>query len=171
LHNEQSPSEQSLSSPNAEELRAWRLYFESSLALLDVLEHELQRDAGIPVQWYDVFVQLEDEPDGLRMVELADRILYSKAGLTRVIDRMEKEDLVRRVHRESDRRSIFIVLTDHGLARMLQARRYHRHGIEQHFASHLTDADTKALTRALEKVSAHIRPLRPGRIQSKAPQP
>jgi hypothetical protein len=49
---------------------------------------------------------------------------------------------------------------------MEQARRHHRHAIEQHFSSHLTDADIEALNRAFEKVSTHARPLRPGRIRS-----
>ncbi len=48
---------------------------------------------------------------------------------------------------------------------MEHARRYHRHGIEEHFAGHLTDNEIKVLTRALEKVSAHARPLRPGRVR------
>ena len=48
---------------------------------------------------------------------------------------------------------------------MEQARRYHRHAIEQHFSQHLSDSDIKALTHALEKLSAHARPLRPGRIR------
>ena len=52
--------------------------------------------------------------DGLRMNELAERILYSKSGFTRVVDRMEEADLVRRVRPENDRRSFLIVLTDAG---------------------------------------------------------
>ena len=153
-----------MSSPSPERLRAWRLYFESALALLDVLNAELERDAGLPMRWYDVLVHLEETPDGLRMNELAERILYSKSGFTRVVDRMEGAGLVRRVRPEHDRRSIFVVLTDQGRETMEQARRYHRDAIDQHFSSQLADSDIKALTRALEKVSAHTRPLRPGRI-------
>ena len=66
--------EQHLSSPPPERLRAWRLYFESALALVDVLDAELERDAGIPLRWYDALVHLEETPDGLRMNELAERI-------------------------------------------------------------------------------------------------
>jgi DNA-binding MarR family transcriptional regulator len=154
-----------LSSPTPERLRAWRLYFESALALVDVLDAELERDAGIPLRWYDALVHLEETPDGLRMNELAERILYSKSGLTRVVDRMEEAGLVRRVRPENDRRSILVVLTDEGRNTMEQARRHHRHAIEQHFSRHLADTDIKALTRAFEKVSAHARPLRPGRIR------
>jgi DNA-binding MarR family transcriptional regulator len=155
-----------LSSPSSERLRAWRLYFESALALVDVLDSELERDAGIPLRWYDALVHLEETPEGVRMNELAERILYSKSGFTRVIDRMEEAGLVRRVRPENDRRSILVVLTDGGRTAMEQARRHHRHAIEQHFPSHLADSDIKALTRAFEKISTHARPLRPGRIRN-----
>jgi len=165
LHRGQSHKEPPLSSPSPERLRAWRLYFESALALLDVLDTELEREAGIPMRWYDVLVQLEESPQGIPMNALADRILYSKSGFTRVVDRMEDAGLVRRVRPENDRRSILVVLTDKGAKTMERARRHHREGIERHFSQHLTDSDIKALTRALEKVSAHARPLRPGRIR------
>ena len=160
-----SHGEQSLSSPSPDRLRAWRLYFESALALVDVLDAELERDAGIPLRWYDVLVQLEETPDGLRMNELAERILYSKSGFTRVVDRLEEARLVRRVRPENDRRSILVVLTDQGRATLGRARRHHRDGIARHFSDHLSDTDVKALSRALERLSAHARPLRPGRIR------
>ena len=130
-----------------------------------MLDAELERDAGIPMRWYDVLVHLEETPDGLRMNELAERILYSKSGFTRVVDRLEEAGLVQRVRPDNDRRSILVVLTDKGRATMEHARRYHRHAIEEHFSRHLTDTDVKALTHALEKLSAHARPLRPGRIR------
>ena len=157
--------EQDLSSPSTERLRCWRLFFESALALLDVLDTELEHSAGIPMRWYDVLVHLEEAPEGVRMNALAERILYSKSGFTRVVDRMEQEGLVRRVRPEHDRRSILVVLTDTGAKTMENARRYHRDGIERHFSQHLSDTDIKALSRALEKVSTHARPLRPGRIR------
>jgi len=165
LLNGLSHGEQLLSNPSAERLRAWRLYFESALALIDVLDAALEGDAGIPLRWYDALVHLEETPDGLRMNELAERILYSKSGFTRVVDRLEEAGLVQRVRPENDRRSILVVLTDQGRTTMEQARRHHRHAIEQHFSQHLSDSDIKALTRALEKLSAHARPLRPGRIR------
>jgi DNA-binding MarR family transcriptional regulator len=155
-----------LSNPSPERLRAWRLYFESALALVDVLDSELERDAGVALRSYDVLVHLEETPEGLRMNELAERILYSKSGFTRVVDRLEEARFVRRVRPDTDRRSLLVVLTDEGRTMMDRARRLHRHGIEEHFSRHLTDADIKALTRALEKVSAHARPLRPGRIRN-----
>ena len=165
LQRGRSHEEQSLSSPSPERLRAWRLFFESALALLDVLDAELEQAVGIPQRWYDVLVHLEESPQGIPMNELAERILYSKSGFTRVVDRMEEAELVRRARLEHDRRTILIMLTDRGTETLERARRHHRDGIERHFSLHLTDADVKALSRALEKVSAHARPLRPGRIR------
>ena len=157
--------EQPLSSPTPEQLRCWRLFVESSLALVDVLDTELQEAAGIPQRWYDVLVHLEESPDGIAMTELADQILYSKSGFTRLIDRMQEAELVSRVRPPNDRRSILVTITDQGTRTMQDARRHHRDGIDRHFSRHLTDTDTKALTRALEKISTHARPLRPGRIR------
>jgi DNA-binding MarR family transcriptional regulator len=157
--------ESSLSSPGPDRLRCWRLFFESAMALLDVLDSELQDAVGIPQRWYDVLVHTEESPDGIQMTELADRILYSKSGFTRVIDRMEDAGLVQRVRPPNNRRSILVVPTEKGTNTLRRARQHHRDGIHRHFSEHLSDADVKALTRALEKVSTHARPLRPGRIR------
>lgn len=157
--------ESSLSSPTPDRLRCWRLYFESAMALLDVLDSELQDAVGIPQRWYDVLVHTEESPNGIQMTELADRILYSKSGFTRVIDRMEAAGLVRRVRPPNDRRSILVLPTEKGTKTLERARRHHRDGIQRHFSEHLSDTDVKALTHALEKISAHARPLRPGRIR------
>ena len=154
-----------LSSPSPERLHCWRLYVESALALVDILDTELEQAVGISQRWYDVLVHLEDSPEGIPMNELAERILYSKSGFTRVVDRMQEAGLVRRLRPEHDRRTIPIVLTDKGTETLELARRHHRDGIQRHFSQHLTNADIKALTRALEKISTHARPLRPGRIR------
>jgi DNA-binding MarR family transcriptional regulator len=157
--------ESDLSSPSPERLHCWRLYIESALALVDVLDTELEQAVGISQRWYDVLVHLEESPEGIPMNDLAERILYSKSGFTRVVDRMEEAGLVSRLRPENDRRTILIVLTDKGTQTLERARRHHRDGIQRHFAQHLTNADIKALTRALEKISTHARPLRPGRIR------
>jgi DNA-binding MarR family transcriptional regulator len=148
-----SHEERSLSSPSPERLRAWRLYVESALALLDRLDAELEQAVGISQRWYDVLVHLEESPQGIPMNELAERILYSKSGFTRVVDRMEEAGLVHRTRPENDRRTIPIVLTDKGTKTLEEARRHHRDGIQRHFAQHLTNADIKALTHTLEKIA------------------
>ena len=165
LRSELSHEEPSLSSPSPERLRAWRLFFESALALLDVLDTELEQTVGIPQRWYDVLVHLEESPHGIPMNELAEKILYSKSGFTRVVDRMEEAGLVRRARPENDRRTILILVTEEGTETLVRARRHHRDGIQRHFSQHLSNTDIKALTHAFEKISTHARPLRPGRIR------
>ena len=165
MQNELSHEEGPLSSPSPERLRCWRLFFESGLALQSLLDTELEHEAGISLRWYDLLVQLEESPDGIPMTALAERILHSKSGFTRVVDRMEQARLVRRVRPEHARRTVLVMVTEQGTETMWRARRYHRDGIDRHFSQHLTDVEIKVLTRALEKVSTHARPLRPGRIR------
>jgi DNA-binding MarR family transcriptional regulator len=98
------------------------------------------------------------------MGEIANRILASKSGLTRVIDKMTKAGLLRRERPEDDRRVVLVFITPKGTEKLHTARRYHRDGIRRHFTEHLTEADLTKLARTLEKVRAHVRPLRPGRV-------
>src|SRR5262249_20246395 len=157
LHSGLSQVGPTLSSPSTERLRAWRLFFESALALLDILDAELERDAGISQRWYDVLVHLEESPEGVSMNVLADRILYSKRGFPRVVERREEGAPICRPGPEHARRTILVVLTAEGSATLQRARAHHRDGIERHFAQYLSQADVKALTRALEKISNHAR--------------
>ena len=157
-------SELSRSSPTEEQRRIWRLFLESAYALIDLLDAELQAQRGLSMRWYDVLVQLEEAGEGIGMTELANRILSSKSGLTRVVDRMEEEGLVRRERPPGDRRAVHVVLTPAGEDALAAARVVHRHGIQEHFVQLLAERDLKALAKALAKVRDHVRPLRPGRI-------
>ena len=154
-----------MSSPEAfPGAHAWRAFIECSWALTDILEVELLAAEGMSIRWYDVLVHLEDATDGLAMNELADRILQSKSGLTRVIDNMEKAGFVRRERPANDRRRVLVFITPGGRKALDAARVVHRDGIRRHFADQLSTKDFEALSRALEKVRTHVRPLRPGRV-------
>jgi DNA-binding MarR family transcriptional regulator len=157
-------SEQSVSSPPREQLVVWRTFLEAAFALIDILDAELQDQRGLSLRWYDVLVHLEEAEHGVRMNELASRILASKSGLTRVIDRMEEAGLVERRRPRDDRRAIEIFMTEGGERALANARIIHRNGINEHFAKHLSKRDFESLSRALEKVRDHVRPLRPGRV-------
>ena len=153
-----------MSNPTAKQRAQWRVFLETALALIDILDAEMQAQQGMSLGWYDVLVHLEDAPEGLGMTELANRILFSKSGLTRVIDRMEAAGLVRRERPPADRRVVKVLLTPAGLAALNAARAIHRRGIQEHFDSHIDPAELEALAAALRGVREHVRPLRPGRI-------
>src|SRR5215475_9317697 len=101
-----------MSSPTQSQLADWRVFFECAYALIDILDDELSGEAGMTLRWYDVLVNLEEAEHPVRMNELASRILASKSGLTRVIDRMEEAGLVARQRPAGDRRVIEVVLTE-----------------------------------------------------------
>ena len=161
---EQLQSEQSGSTPTREQLAAWRFFLTCAFALIDILDADLRAERDLTLRWYDVLVQLEEAERPVRMNELAARILASKSGLTRVVDKMEEAELVRRQRPDGDRRVIEVVMTPQGAAALEAARVVHRRGIYEHFVQHLNERDLAAMSRALEKVSNHVRPLRPGRI-------
>ncbi|HKP18230.1 MAG TPA: MarR family transcriptional regulator [Gaiellaceae bacterium] len=159
-------SEISVSIPR-EQLVTWRSFLEGAYAVIDILDAELQADGGLSLRWYDVLVQLEEAgeaEESVGMTELANRILFSKSGLTRVVDRMEEAGLVRRERPPADRRAVHVVITQDGLEALREARVVHRRGIQEHFLRHLDSRDVKALERIFGKVRGHVRPLRPGRI-------
>jgi DNA-binding MarR family transcriptional regulator len=171
LHAEQSDGGADLSSPSAEELAAWRVFLECALALPDLLGAEMEAAGGLSLRWYDVLVQLEEAGEGVPMNEIAGRILASKSGLTRVIDRMETAGLVRRERIEDDRRVVLVRATERGLEALRDSRTIHRDGIRRHFSAHLSARDHEALRAALEKVRTHVRPLRPGRVSGGSGRP
>jgi DNA-binding MarR family transcriptional regulator len=164
LRDEQYEVGSSLSSPSREALVAWRVFFECALALPDILDAELDQAAGLSFRWYDVLVHLEDADGGVPMNEVASRILASKSGLTRVIDKMEDAGFVRRERPANNRRVVLVSITPEGLDSLHAARQFHRDGIRRHFTEHLTDDELTVLAETLEKVRGHVRPLRPGRV-------
>lgn len=156
-----------MSSPTPNELAVWRVFLECSYALIDILDAELRADAEMNLRWYDVLVNLEEAEHPVRMNELANRILASKSGLTRVIDRMEEAGLVERQRPREDRRAIEVAMTPAGAQALQAARLVHRRGIHEHFTQHLDERDFAALLDALDSVHDHVRPLRPGRISGR----
>jgi DNA-binding MarR family transcriptional regulator len=161
---ELSQSEPALSSPGRDQLAAWRVFLECAFALIDILDAELRTERDLTLRWYDVLVKLEEADGGLRMSELASRILASKSGLTSVVDRMEEAGLVRRERPPDDRRVVEVFITPEGIEALHAARVVHRRGIQEHFVQHLDHRDLAALAHTFEKVRDHVRPLRPGRV-------
>lgn len=150
--------------PSREELAAWRLFLNCAWALIDILDAELTEETDLTLRWYDVLVHLEEADHGLPMNELASRILSSKSGLTRVVDRMDEAGLVKRERPEADRRVVRVRITPKGLDALHAARVVHRRGIQEHFVQHLGARDLQALKRIFGKVREHVQPLRPGRV-------
>lgn len=139
--------------PNAEQLAAWRMFLRAHASLTRRLEADLLFEHQLPLASYDVLVQLVEAPERrLRMTELADKVLLSRSGLTRLVDRLEREGLVRREACETDARGLFAVLTNEGFDRLRTAAPTHLRGIEDYVVSRFDDAELAALGALLGRL-------------------
>ncbi len=136
------------------QLAAWRAFLEAHASTIQQLARELQERASLPLTWYDVLLQLHEAPDHrMRMRELAQAVLISKSGLTRLVDRMEQEGLVTRAECDSDRRGTYTELTEQGLATLRRSAPTHLAGVAEHFAQHVDDDEARVMVRALRRVA------------------
>ena len=144
--------------PDAARMAAWRSLLEAHAAITDLLERELEQERGLPLSKFEVLLKLAEAPDGrMRMLELAQSVLLSKSGLSRLVDRMEEAELVRRERCPSDRRGAYAVLTDEGRRVLRRAAPVHLRGIQEHFVRHLKPEEVEVLATALARVVAAAR--------------
>lgn len=135
------------------ELAAWRGLLRVHARLVHDLDDELQEVHGLPLHEYEVLLMLEDAPARrLRMTELASSVLLSQSGLTRLVDRLERNGLVERERCTADRRGLFAQLTDAGQARLEEARVTHLGGVRERFLSLFSDAELVELAGLWERV-------------------
>lgn len=98
-----------------EQLAAWRAFLRAHSTMLRRIARDLDEAGLPPLTWYDVLAAVRDAPEGkLKQTDLADKVLLSHSGLSRLLDRIEKKGLVRRLACPGDRRSFHIELTDEG---------------------------------------------------------
>lgn len=141
--------------PDDRRLTAWRILLQAHASLIERLNADLEREAGLPLTQYEVLLHLSESPDGrLRMRDLADSVLLSPSGLTRLVDRMERVGLVARDTCSSDRRGSFAVLTPEGKAALRRAAPTHLRGIAEYFGAHVSDEEADALSAALSRIAS-----------------
>src|SRR5690242_717879 len=137
-----------------EELTSWRAFLRAHAVITRALEVELLADQELSLAAYDVLVQLVEAPQRrLRMTELADAVLLSRSGVTRLVDRLEQAGLVHRCRVEGDGRGVAAELTDAGFARLRGASRTHLAGVARHFAARLDGDDLAALERISRRLA------------------
>lgn len=135
-----------------QQLEAWRAFIRAQSELLKTLNQELEADQGIPLTFFDVLAQLSFAGGRLRMSELADAVVISRSGVTRLVDRMARAGLVRREACPEDRRSMYATLTAKGKRALAQARPVHLRGVARHFGRHLSDEEAKTIAAALGRM-------------------
>jgi DNA-binding MarR family transcriptional regulator len=140
--------------------RAWRSFFVATQVLLDQLDRELQRDAGIPLAYYNILVILSNQPErALRMSEVAELLRFSRSRLTHAIGRLEERGWVERLDCPTDGRGTFAALTEAGQAALVAAAPGHVAGVRTHLIGRLTPEQIEQLR---EISNAIVEPLLAG---------
>jgi DNA-binding MarR family transcriptional regulator len=135
------------------ELGAWRGMLRVHAALVKSLDAELSAAHELPLSSYEVLITLESAPGRkLRMSELADSVLLSRLGMTRLVDRLERDGLLERDHCTADGRGCYAVLTAKGLSAVAEARRTHLAGVRERFLSQFAEHELRVLASFWERV-------------------
>lgn len=142
---------------DSDEQRTWRAYLTASRVLMDTLDRELQRDAGMPHAYYEILVQLSEAPGRqLRMSELAQAAGSSRSRLSHAVARLEAAGWVRREECPTDRRGQIALLTDEGFATLAAAAPGHVEGVRRHLFDALSPAQVDQLRRISETLAEHL---------------
>lgn len=131
---------------DAQELRAWRGMLRTYATLTKALDAELEAAHELPLTSYEVLMFVADADEGrMRMNDLARSILLSRSGLTRLVDRLERDGLLCRTSCPSDARGAFACITPKGRDLLEAARTTHLAGVRNHFLEHFTSAELELL--------------------------
>ena len=139
--------------PGLRGLDAWRSLLHAHASLMRELATDLARKARLPLGDFDVLAQLARAGGELRMTDLATKTFSSRSAMSRRVDRMVDEGLVRRSVANTDGRGVAVALTEAGLARLAAAVPIHLQGVSKLFIERLDDRELEVLQRALDKVS------------------
>jgi DNA-binding MarR family transcriptional regulator len=144
-------------SPRDPRIETWRSFLGAHIRLQRLLDDDLQSEHGLSLPEYDALLVLANAPDRrLRMHQVADRVLLTRSGVTRLIDRLVADGYVERTQCATDARGAEAVLTEAGLDRLREASGTHLRGIGDHFLDAIDPADLDVVGRAMRDVLAAL---------------
>lgn len=128
------------------ELAAWRGMLRAHAQVTRALDVQMREEHDLTVSSYEVLLFLGDAPGRrLRMAEIAERVLLSRSGLTRLCDRLVEHGYVTRSAAEGDGRGLYAELTDAGAAKLAAAQATHRAGVRDFFLGQISADDQERL--------------------------
>jgi DNA-binding MarR family transcriptional regulator len=148
------PAVRRSSSADDPTLDVWRAFIQTHARLIHKLDEELQAAHGLSLAEYDALLQLVNAPDRrLRMSALADRVLLSRSGITRLVDRLEAAGMVERTACATDARGSMAAITHLGVTRLRAASKTHLEGVRRYFLDVIAADDQAVMQRSLERVA------------------
>jgi DNA-binding MarR family transcriptional regulator len=140
-----------------EKVQLFGLLVETNARLSRRLGSELESRCDLPLAWFEVLLQLRLAPEGrLKMTQIADAIVHSTGGTTRLVDRLEESGLVQRRACPSDRRAIHVEITAEGNTRLDHALDVHLGYLDRALAGRLDGAERATLAALLSKLNAPV---------------
>src|SRR5438874_13825577 len=135
-------------------LRAWRGLLRAHACLVKRLDAELERCHGLPMSSFEVLHHLASADDGrMRMRELAEHAQLSRSGLTRLVDRLEREGLLNRCSCDHDARGAYACVTDAGRERLQEARSTQVGVVREHFISRFSEEELSLMAEMCERIA------------------
>jgi DNA-binding MarR family transcriptional regulator len=138
-------------------LRAWSHFLGAHALAMQAIDVRLKAGGQPPLAWYDALLELDRAGGRLRIGELGERIVTAPYNTTRLVDRLEKEKLIKREQAEGDGRGAVVAITDKGAELRRKTWPHYRLAIREVFADAISEADADAMVRAMKKVIARLR--------------
>lgn len=136
--------------------QAWRSFVAAHAVTTQFLDQQLRAHRQVSLEVLNVLTALSEAPGGqIRMSDLANIIMFSRSGLTRMIDRLEEEGLVSRVPCPDDRRGWFAAVTEKGKAALKDAKTIYEPALSKVWTSALTEQEATILSQSLSKILEH----------------
>ena len=140
-------------------INAWRAFLQAHARVTRRLDEELQAAHGLSLAEYDALLQIAHAPGRrVRMNVLAERVILSRSGITRLVDRLEAAGSVERIACATDARGQEAVLTAAGLSRLRHAATTHLEGVRRYFLDRLDEGALAGLEVSLGRVADRLGP-------------
>ena len=144
-----------------QQLDAWRSLLRGQALVVEQVERELTAAGLPPLGWYDVLTELDKAPERrLRIHELADAVILSRSGLSRLLDRLETAGLLRREPCEDDRRGAYVVITTEGQEMLSRMWPVYERCLAEHFGPQVGSSEARTIRSALDAVAESVRAAR-----------
>lgn len=140
----------------SDELATWRAFLRAHAVVTRKLERSLAGAGLLTLSELDVLIQLEEAgQQGLRLSDLADRVLITKSGITRLVDRLVEDGLLERRQCADDRRVQHVMLTHAGRRGLRRSIGTHLRDVAAAFSDHVGEAEAPLLRSILERIAGH----------------
>ncbi|HXV58170.1 MAG TPA: MarR family transcriptional regulator [Gaiellaceae bacterium] len=139
--------------PREQQLEAWVRFLRAHAALTRELSADLVAGHGLTINDYEVLLHLARAPDNrLRRVDLAERVLLTASGITRLLDGLERAGYVERESCSTDRRVVYAKITEAGVEKLREAGRTHLAGIRELFTGRFDESELQTLATLLGRL-------------------